>query len=164
MNQDDVYNVEFKDKGLKALIAAFAGNIPSCRVGILGTKANRKTGTDGGPTNAEIGAVHEYGAVLDNGTKLPARSFLRIPISEKLEKYLEKKGALNEDTIKATMQEKSLKPFFRKIGIVAVGIVGEAFATGGFGKWIPSIMKYKKVKQTLVETRQLQRSISSDVK
>lgn len=130
-------------------------NVPEGRVGILGGKNARKEGN----SNATIGYKHEFG-----DEKLPIRSFLRMPITEQMQKYLDKSGAFTKESVQIVMQQQSLVPWIKKICVLAEGIIADAFASGGFGKWKPSNMKYKKVHQTLVESQQLSRSITSEVK
>lgn len=141
---------------MKALIKAFKSP-PHVRLGILGKQGLRK-GVDG-PTNAEIGAAHEFGT-----TTLPIRSFLRMPITEKLKSELEQSGAFDKDTLKEVIQSGSIEAWMKKVGIVGEAIIQEAFATGGFGQWKPSDMSEKKNHQTLVESQQLRNSITSEVK
>lgn len=148
---------ELKIEGLQKLLKALKGEIPGVRVGILG-KHNHRSGK-GNETNATIGAKHEYGA-----DGMPQRSFLRIPIAEHLQAYLDKSNAFKPDILKRVVKEGNIIPWLEKIGITAEAVVSDAFDTGGFGKWTPSNMKYKKVHQTLVETKQLRESISSEVK
>lgn len=148
---------EFKldTKKLDALVKAFKGKIPKARVGVLSSKASR-SGKDAN-NNASIGAIHEF------GIGMPQRSFLRIPIADNLMKYLERSGAFKKTAVSEVIKTKQLGTFMAKIGVVAETVVLDAFASGGFGKWKPSQMRYKKVKQTLVETQQLRNSISSEV-
>lgn len=145
-----------KDRGMKALIKA-CKNPGHVRLGILGKQGLRKEMD--GPTNAEIGAAHEFGT-----ERLPIRSFLRMPITEHLKARLEQSGAFDKDTLKEVVREGSIDAWLAKVGIVGEAIVQEAFATGGFGQWKPSDMSDKKVHQTLVETQQLRNSITSEVK
>jgi hypothetical protein len=155
--------IRINTKGLDQLIRALGKRAPVARVGVLGAKASRATPPQGGlggtKSNAEIGAAHEFGT-----SKLPIRSFLRMPISEKLESYLESSGAFGKETLNEVMRSGSIVPWLTKVGIVAESIVADAFSSGGFGKWQPSNMKYKKNAQTLVETQQLRNSITSDIK
>ena len=149
--------VELNDKKLKDLIKALKGKVPKARVGILGgAKNSRKDDTQ---TNAEIGAKHEFG-----DDQVPQRSFLRVPLSDNLQKYLEKNGAFNKDVFEKVLKEKSIYEWVKKLAITAEQIIAEGFASGGYGKWKPSNMEHKKVHQTLVETQQLRNSITSDVK
>lgn len=166
MTTDD----ELNTKGLDDLLKALKGKLPTVSVGILGknTRSSSATfdqvvnGKVSFETNASIGAKHEFGEVTKFG-KLPVRSFLRVPITDHLQKYLDASGAFEEDSIKKVIKEKSLVSFLKKIGIVAENIVSDAFATGGFGLWKPSNMAFKKNHQTLVETQQLRNSITSRV-
>lgn len=156
MSDEDAF--EYKDMGLKNLIKALKGTNLRARVGVLGKNASRKNeGSEQGLTNAEVGAAHEYGT-----DKLPVRSFLRMPITEQMQKALEKAN-FTADTINEAVRTGTLADLLAKIGIIGQGISLEAFDTGGFGKWKPSNMGHKKVKQTLVETHQLRDSITSDV-
>lgn len=149
--------VEIDTKGIDGLIASL-GKVPSIKVGILGDKNAREGASN---SNATVGAVHEFGT-----TTHPMRSFLRMPLTEKLQSYLEKAGAFDKasDTMKTVMKEKSFMSWAKKVAIVAERIVADAFDTGGFGKWKPSNMEHKQTKQTLVETQQLRNAITSEVK
>lgn len=135
-----------------------AGKMPMVRVGVLGAKSHRSKGDSKSPTNAEIGAKHEFG--LDG---MPMRSFLRMPLTEFLQKYLDKAGAFTEPLLKEVMVTASLTPWLKKVGIIGEQIVADGFQTGGFGKWKPSDMSRKRNHQTLVETQQLRNSITSEV-
>lgn len=147
---DQNFNTEGIDQLLKSL-----KHQPKIRVGILGSKDHR----DGkNPSNATIGAAHEFGS-----TKLPQRSFLRVPLADKLNSYLQKAGILDRNAINDAVKSGSMSLFFKKIAIIAETVVLDAFDTGGFGKWKPSNMKNKKNQQTLVETTQLRNSITSEV-
>lgn len=152
---DSSDTIEFDLKGLEQLIKALKGQVPYGRIGVLGKKTNRQ----GETTNAQVGAAHEFGT-----TRLPQRSFLRIPLIEHLNKYLEKSGAFTDATMKKVIREGSLKPWMQLVMITAELVVADAFRTGGFGKWRRSNMAKKRVKQTLIETQQLRNSISSEVK
>lgn len=139
------------------LVKAFK-KMPVARIGVLGATASRQSGAMDGVNNAEVGAFHEFGT-----SKLPQRSFLRMPLNEKLGPALETSGAIDAATLEQVAKEGTIRNWMEKIGVLAEGIVLEAFATGGFGKWKASNMKDKKVQQTLVETQQLMKSITSEV-
>ncbi len=152
--------VELNVKGLEALLKALKGKQPVARVGILGGKTTRGSGTSqNAPTNAQIGAWHEFGT-----SRLPVRSFLRMPISTQLDKRMQASGDLDPGVVKEILKLGSLVPWLKRIAVMAEGIVLEAFDTGGFGTWIPSNMQRKKVHQTLIETAQLRNSITSEVR
>ena len=146
--------VELKDEGLKALIKAFK-NIPKAKVGILADKNARKEGAN---SNVQIGRKHEFG-----DHEVPKRSFLRMPITDNLQKYLEKSGAFDKEVLAEVIRLKNITPWVEKMAITAVAIVSEGFDTGGFGKWKPSNFENKKVHLTLVETQQLRNSIGYEV-
>jgi hypothetical protein len=146
---------ELKMEGLEKFLKALKSKPPVARIGILGGG----TREEGKLTNAEVGAAHEFGT-----SKLPVRSFLRMPIADQLPKRLQNLGAVSKDTLKKVVQEKTLIPWLERIAIEGVATVNTAFDTRGFGAWIPSDMTHKAVKQTLVETQQLRDSITYDVK
>ena len=141
--------------GLQSLFDAMSGNVPYAKVGVLGDKTSRKSGEK---TNAEIGLRHEFG---EDG--MPERSFLRMPLVEYLQKYIDKSGQFSEEVLHKVIDDGKITEWVRKIGVIGEQVIAEAFESGGFGKWKPSRMKYKKVHQTLVETTQLRDSITSEV-
>lgn len=144
-------------KELDKLSRILEGKLPIAVVGILG-EHNARAG-QGAKTNAEIGAKHEFG--LDG---LPVRSFLRQPIAENMQKYLDKANLKQARIIELCLKTLSLLPLVAKLGIFGETIVSDAFASGGFGKWKPSNMAFKTNPQTLVETHQLRDSITSDIR
>lgn len=154
----DSDKIEFK--GLDRLINVLKKNKVEINVGILGDKDNRSSDEKEASSNATIGLVHEFGSFEKN---IPMRSFLRMPLSQHLYDKLNASGFFKKE-IEEIIKENGLKGFADKIAIVAENTVKEAFATGGFGEWEPSNMKYKKVQMTLVETQQLRNSIISEVK
>jgi hypothetical protein len=142
-------------KKLDKILEAFKSP-PVARVGVLGDHAARK---EGELTNAQIGAYHEFGTET-----LPIRSFLRQPITNRLQQFLDKSNAFSKKAMDEVIKSGSLKVYVAKIGVVGEAVVAEAFRTGGFGDWEPSNMTHKKNHETLVETQQLRNSITSDVK
>lgn len=168
--------VTLNTKGLDRLLKSLKSRPPQARVGVLGGKTVRQSAGDTRnrslfkgyrgyrtPTNAEIGAAHEYG-VPSKG--IPQRSFLRIPISENLQKYAEESGAFDKEVFADVIQSGSMLPWMKKLAVMAESIVSDAFATGGFGKW----PKWKdpnytnNAGQLLVDTKQLRESITSEVR
>lgn len=119
------------------------------RVGIMGNKANRK---ETAATNAEVGFVHEFGT-----SKIPKRSFLRMPIFQYAEDILgmvKKAGALKKLAAGKSIQ------VLADLGIACESVVVKAFAASGWGSW-PA--KSDGEPSHLVDTGQLRRSISSVV-
>lgn len=155
MSDDDA--VEMNTKDLDKLIKAISGDLPYARVGVLGQSNNR----DNGGSNATIGAAHEYGT-----TTLPQRSFLRIPISEQMGRYMESTKLFTEDAFKVLIKEGSFKNYVKMLGVIGEQIVSDAFASGGFGAWKSWKNKNytNNANQILVDTHQLRDSITSDVK
>lgn len=153
MAEDDVtMNV----KGLDQILKALKGRLPVARVGILGSQA--RSGSKG-ITNATVGAAHEFGT-----SKMPQRSFLRVPIAEHLDKKLESSGALDKDVLNEVVKSGNVLPWVTKVAALAEGIVLEAFDTGGFGKWPKWKGDYSNnTGNILVDTQQLRNSISYDV-
>ena len=155
---DDTVTINVK--GLDQLLKALKAGPPIARVGILGDKTVR-SGGGSFQTNAEIGAAHEFGT-----SKMPARSFLRVPISQNLQKEMESSGALDKKTLNEVVKQGSVLPWVKKIAILAEGIVADAFDTAGFGKWPgwknPNYTNNSG--QLLVDTKQLRDSITSEVK
>jgi hypothetical protein len=164
---DEKDTINFNDKVLKRLIAAL-GNVPTARVGILGSSDARSMQVQNNQgklvtetsSNATIGAAHEFGT-----STLPQRSFLRQPLTEHLAKELEKSGAFTEETLKKVIASGSARPWTEKVAVAAEAVVGEAFATNGFGKWAPHAAGYENNSgNILVDTTQLRDSITSEVK
>lgn len=155
IGEDTVY---LNTKNLDNILKAFKTNMSRARVGILGAKTTRK---DPGSTNAGIGAIHEFGS-----SKMPMRSFLRVPISENLQKRMESSGALDKDVLNEVVKTASFIPWLKKVAVLAEGIVAEAFESGGFGKWPAWRTKgYKNYNNRILDdTGQLKDSITSDVK
>lgn len=127
------------------------------RVGILENNSRQETSL----TNAEIGAQHEFGT-----SKIPQRSFLRMPIANYLEEKLQEAHVFNKRTVDEIVSEKSMKPLLKRIGSIAHEVVMEAFDTGGYGNWralSPVTIALKGNDTILIETFQLKDSIGWDV-
>lgn len=167
MNDEAAYEINVK--GLDQLLKSLNGKLPIARVGIIGSKVKphlAKKGEKapkGAPTNADIGAVHEFGVPARN---IEQRSFLRVPISEYLQKYLEKSGAFDADTLSEVLKLGSVLPWLKKVAISAETVSIDAFATGGFGQWAPwKIPGYmNNGGMLLVDTKQLRDSVTSEVR
>lgn len=164
-------------KGIDQILKAMKKNLVRARVGILGQKSTRNSTPRGGRSlnakaglspkdnldagnNASLGAIHEFGT-----TKMPMRSFLRIPIADNLQKYLENSGAFSEDAIKEVAHDGTFTPWLEKMAIVGERIVADGFESEGFGKWAPWKTKgyENNTGQILQDTQQLRNSISSEV-
>ena len=154
----------FNVKGLEQLIKALKVKPPVARVGILGDGLRQTTeGGKSQPTNAEVGAAHEFGSEKRN---LKPRSFLRVPISDGLQKEMERRGLLDKDKMAEVIREGALLPWMEEVAICAEACGADAFATQGNGKWPAWVDKNyeNNTGMILVDTHQLRDSITSDVK
>lgn len=167
--------VKLDTSGLENLIKSLEQKA-TLKVGILGSSSPNEDGL----TNAYIGSLHEYGytgeipeRIDKNGKKIsaytltiPQRSFLRMPLAEKLQKKLEESNFYKPKSIRNMVKDGDIKPTLERIGIVAVSTILDAFDTEGFNKWQPlaaRTLSRKKVKQILTETQSLRDSISYEV-
>lgn len=157
--EDDQVNL----MGLEHLIMSLKGKLPAIKIGILaGGSRQPKKGKTSHATNATIGAVHEYGSPARG---IPARSFLRMPMTEHLQKEIEASGILDKNSADDVVKKGSLKPLVEKMAILAEAVVQDAFETGGFGTW----PQWKDPNYTneggmlLVDTQQLRNSITTRV-
>lgn len=167
-----------KTHGLDQILKALKKPLPVARVGIYNDKNQRSEGKTkltfsevqkltkphkaNAPTNAEIGAIHEYGSPARG---IPPRSFLRAPIAAHLDKELKSAGAFDKEVLNKVIRDGSLEPWMKKIAVVAEKIVINAFNTGGYGAW-PAWKNPNYSNNTdmiLVDSTQLRDSIGSEV-
>jgi len=147
-------NTKDLEKAIKAIVGA---NSLAVKVGIL-SKKNARTGAVA-ESNASIGMIHEFGSYSRN---IPERSFIKMPLTMKSGELVKKIKRLIQENI----AEGSVRPLLKKIGAAAEGIIGQAFASDGFGTWeliSDATARRKKSAAILIETSQLQRSITSAV-
>ena len=113
-------------------------------------------------TNAEVGAIHEFGQLTAN-PPIPPRSFLRMPLATKSRQIINGTAKVAF----AFLKKADLNGLFTRIGLECENVVREAFASGGFGQW-PKLSKYTVAKKgssaILIDTGQLRRAIASKVK
>lgn len=150
--------VTFNSKPLQQIVKALRGKPPVVRIGIFGAKDSRSSGK---LTNAEIGAKHEYG--LDG---MPQRSFLRIPLMERLPGAMENARAFDRPALAEIVRSGSILVWMKKMAIIAEDVVAGAFDSGGYGKW-PAWKNPHYQNNTgkiLVDTQQLRNSITTEVK
>lgn len=182
MSDETTLNV----KGIEQLLKAMQKSKAVARVGILGSKNIRQdengkeVGSAGGKSvnvnakkplkgskgsnqslsNAEIGAVHEFGT-----TSQPQRSFLRVPISEHFKDKVADSKIAERERLAEVIATGELTPWVKELAVIGEAIVAEAFATGGFGKWPAwKTPGYRNnTGQLLKNTQQLSQSITSEV-
>lgn len=149
--------IRFNLQGLEELRDQVGGTFIT-RVGILGAK-NARSGVEG-MSNSEIGVVHEFGSESRN---IPPRSFLRFPIEQKAHDLV--KG-MTTTSVRNAVERRQYRKVFQILGVIAEGIVQNAFSTGGFGSWQKlkqSTINAKGSSAILIDTGELRRSITSDV-
>ena len=117
-------NLDGLNKVYKAL-----NSTHTLKVGILGDKASvNHEGSE--LTNAEIGAIQEFGSVAN---KIPARSFLQMPLSHKLPEVLNKRDV--KSAFEESLEDGTLDGFLEVLGEGCVNIVKDAFENSGYGSW-----------------------------
>jgi hypothetical protein len=108
---------------------------------------------------AEYGAADEFGVISRNQ---PARSFIRMPLTErqeKIEKYVRGK-------LQGYIEAGDIKGIFKDIGIAGESVIAEAFDTRGFGQWAddaPSTIKHKGSDRPNIDKGLLRNSVGSRV-
>ena len=151
-------NFKALDEWIKALDRKI-----SIKVGIIGKEAGQKH-PDSDLTNAELGAIHEFGCTitvtdkmrnylhsqglhLKKGTMtvvIPTRSFLRMPLmSAESKKELRRVivdsigGEIKATDLSNKTANKILDDTVHLLAETAYLRVLQAFESGGFGKWAP---------------------------
>lgn len=181
-------NFKALDEWMKALDRKI-----SIKVGIIGSEATQKH-PDSDLTNAELGAVHEFGATIkttkamrgwfyrqgvqksNNPVVIPTRSFLRMPLMSsegKKELFNVVKSQISNEFKATDLQKdtanKILDDTVHLLAETAYLRVLQAFESGGYGNWAP-ISKFtsKRRKNSgnppLTDTGDLRRSISYEIK
>lgn len=182
--------IKFKalDEWMKALDRKI-----SIKVGIIGQEAGQKH-PDSGLTNAELGAIHEFGATIkttkamrgwfykqgvqksNNPVVIPARSFLRASLLDtegksELRKIIADNisGELKATDFSNKTANKILDDTVHLLAETALLRVLHAFESGGFGKWAPiteftAQRRYNASNPPLTDTGDLRRSISYEIK
>lgn len=133
---------------LDKLITSFSAKGNTIRVGILDDSPRKDDKSLNNPT---LGAIHEFGTA-----KIPARSFIRIPLMENLQGMLQ----ANASYLGKSIENGDLPQMMTKVAELAADIVSEAFDSQGYGKWAPN----QAGTTPLVDTGQLRASISYDFK
>lgn len=148
------------------------------KVGVLGDYAGR-TPDENGPgrknsdlMNPLVGLWHEFGTFQHNSGRhtkeggqfrvgVPERSWLRMPLFSKLPAEVERIGS--GDSWLALLMSRGIFGVLDVVGNAAIGVISDAFHTGGFGTWAPlarSTVRRKKSSEILIESGQLQRAVT----
>lgn len=162
MTGDDGQPFTLEIRGLDKLIKALKTTPPTVKIGVLGNNSRHPThGEKSAPTNSLLAAVHEFGAPARN---IPQRSFLRIPLSENLNKEIESSGLLDKDTLNAVIQNGSIVPWMKQVAVCAEAVVDDAFENQGPG-WAPWKSPYYHNEGGLIltDSGQLRQSITTEV-
>lgn len=148
-------------RGLNQLIKALKVAPPTIRIGVLGSSARTSNGSGKNPTNAEVGAVHEFGAPARG---IPQRSFLRMPLADNLGKQMEASGLLGKEALAHVVSTGNVMPWIQATALVAEAVVEDAFEQEGPG-WAPWAEGYSNEGGSiLTDSGQLRRSISTEIK
>ena len=126
------------------------------KLGILGDKSARDdtSSTD----NAAVGAAMELGVLSEH---IPARSFLRMPLFQKIDLILQTAGQGAE----ALLAAGNIKQVLHNLGAACEMVVAMAFESGGFGTWrklkpATIMRKIQHNPKPLINTTQLEDSIT----
>lgn len=131
------------------------------KVGVLGSTNQR---VEGQKTNAEIGFIQEFGRY--SAPKIPARSFLRVPLRTHIRKKLQKSKEFSKENVEKAIKQGKADILLKKLGALGEQIVLEAFDTSGDGKWEPNAaitVALKGSDKPLIDTGELRKSITSQV-
>jgi phage gpG-like protein len=125
-------------------------------VGIFGSKSKQEEGV---LTNAEVGAIHEFGSWSGG---IPPRPFLRLPLFQKSEEIVSdaSDGALKK------LAEGDNVGILKRLGLACEKAIQEAFASAGFGSWAPNTpgtIRRKGSSSPLIDRGELRRAITSKV-
>ena len=158
-------NANINYKGLKNLVKELSKQY-TVKVGLLANHGGSDDieGTD--MDLAGLGALMEYGS--ESG-KIPARSFLQMPIELKSEEILKKaKQDYSVQEINYFLKQGKIDLLSRAymLGVGAVEAIQEAFETRGYGNWqenAPSTIKAKGSDMPLIDTGNLRRHIVAEV-
>ncbi len=129
------------------------------RVGFIGRKGSGPH-DDSGITVAAVALIHIFGSLSRN---IPPRDCLIMPIERNRRQLI---ASLTKGQMRAAFARGDYPGMFKLMGIAAEGFVQDAFATGGWGLWLPlkqSTIDAKGSSSILINTARLRRSVSSDV-
>lgn len=141
--------------GLNQIVKALSdGSV--VRVGIMGRKTSRNEAT---VTNAELGAIHEFGSKSKN---IPARSWLRMPIHKESDQIAKSAAKASKQMAK----DGNMRGVLVNIGIACEAAIQRAFDTRGFGTWKPdrkATIRRKRSDAPLIDSGAFRRSVTSMV-
>lgn len=128
------------------------------KIGVLGANSGKSRE---GVTMGEIAVKNEFGSKSE---RIPARSFIRMPVEHQSEKIV--KGLYNVRLKQKKDTKNILKKLLTRLGILSEKAIQEAFATRGFGQWKPNApltIALKGSDSPLIDTGELRKSVTSEV-
>ncbi len=150
-------------------------------IGVLGGSDARSGDESKGyvPGNAEIGAIHEFGVtggaspfkqpgisktpIKNKNINIPERSWLRMPLITRLPEAIAAQGRA---AWRKAILERGVVFALKNLGVVAEGLIQDAFASGGFGTWAklkPYTIRKKGSAAILIDSAELRQSVTSRV-
>lgn len=134
------------------------------QVGLFQANAGRSSGPGKISDNPSLGAIHEFGSsysVLSNRAtiSIPERSWLRMPLMTQLGPQMLAKAA----SWLYILRTQGAKRTVAVLGALAVDLIAEAFATGGFGSWAPlarETIRRKHSSRILIESSQMRKAVT----
>ena len=150
------HNFNFGLEKFKGLEKALKKKNVYTKVGILADKVTRLEPEN---DNVTLGLIHEFGSPTQ---KIPARSFLRMPIITKA-KQITKMMSKNKELYEKEISKGNILKIFQDLGIYCEQIIQNAFETKGFGTWRDKKIVKDGKDMPLIDTGQLRRSITSEV-
>lgn len=151
-------SIKLDDKKLRRTIAAVKDSVVS--IGVLSKNATRADGLN----NAQLGLVNEVGGITADGKLIPARSFLRVPLTFGMPKH---KAKIAEAVFAGAVAD-DMPMAMDIVGNIGVRVVDDAFATGGNGEWRPNaeetLRKKAPATNPLIWHGDLRKSVAYEVK
>jgi len=129
------------------------------KVGIVST--GDKERNDASITNATLMMIAEFGSYSRN---IPPRSTIRLPLEvgkPEFQKFCDSKR------FAMLFEAGDFKKIFTIFGFIGENMIQRAFDTSGFGQWpanAPATIKAKGSSKPEIDTAQLRRAVSSEVK
>lgn len=161
----NVGKVTIKTAGMERVSASLANKLVA-RVGVLGQRgASQHEGSK--DTNAQIGLKQEKGSITEN---IPPRSFLQMPLTRNAKEIFVTSRVIEKWMVQAVQAGKDPKEAwylaYKDLGFSGEAVVQRAFEQSGPG-WAPNspmTIAMKGSDRPLIDTGELRRSVSSEVK
>lgn len=149
-------DIELNVDVLEKLTRVLSDKLPTIQIGIIEDSVR-----EDGQTNSAVGTAHEFGAP---GRNLPERSFLRIPLEDKLNAEIEKSQDFGEEALKEVIKSGSAMSWATSIAKIGKKIVLGAFESNGYGKWVGHSEGYENLTGRILDnTGELKNSIDYKV-